>query len=87
MDLNCSIVLDLRNFHEQVKKKESVSKIVLTFHCLSKLVLRSQKFLWITRAIFFHSRSEQFWKQNTKYEIQFNHVFLFVILFLVTTAE
>ena len=49
-NLNCSNVLDLRNLQEQVKKKLSVSKSVL----LSDL--------WL---FFSHSRSEQFWKENT----------------------
>ena len=55
-------------------KKYSVEKIVLTFHRLNKLFwwsqrfckfsafsLEFQKFFLITRTIFSHSRSEQFW--------------------------
>ena len=59
-------------------KKHSVSKIVLTFHNLNKLFYWSQKIykfsdisfvfqkiFLITRSMISHSRSEQFWKQNT----------------------
>ena len=65
---------------EQVKKY-SVSKNVLTFHCLNKLVkwtqnfckvsafsLEFQKFFSITWTIFSQYRSEQFWKENTNPE-------------------
>ena len=58
--------------------KHSVSKIVLNFHCLKKLFwwskkfckisafsLKFPKFFSITKTIFPHSKSEQFWKQNT----------------------
>ena len=59
-------------------KKHLVSKIVLTCDCLNKLFqwtqkvckfsafsFEFQKCFSITRTIFSHSRSEQFWKQNT----------------------
>jgi len=73
---NCSNLLDLRNLQKQVKK--AVSKNFLNFHCSNKLLwwsqnvckflafsLEFQKFFLITKTIFSHSRSEQFWKQNT----------------------
>ena len=40
----------------------------------SAFSLQSQKFFSITKTIFSHSRSEQFWKQNTKYV----HILLFL---------
>ena len=59
-------------------KYYSVTKTFLTFHCLNKLFLWSQKFrkfsafslkfqkfFLIIRTFFSHTRSEQFWKQNT----------------------
>ena len=42
---NCSIVSDLRNLHEQIKKYILFQKFVLTFLCLSKLLLCSPK-IW-----------------------------------------
>ena len=57
--------------------KHSVTKIVLIFHCLNKVFkwsqnfckfsifsLEFQKLFSMTRTIYSHSRSEQFWKQN-----------------------
>ena len=75
LSYNHSNFLNLRNLQEQVKKVFCyLPDIILTFHCLNKLFKWSQKF-WkfsafsfefqiffsITRTIFSHSRSEQFW--------------------------
>ena len=45
----------------KLKKHSFTLKIVPTFHCLNKLFQWSQKVFSITRTIFAHSRSEQFW--------------------------
>ena len=69
---------DERNVQEQVKKSILLPNIVLTFHCLNKLLKWSQtlcKFLVLSLefqsfsinvTIFTHNRSEQVWLQNTK---------------------
>ena len=77
LNFNCSILLDLRNLQEQVKKAFCYQKIVLTFHCLNKLFLWSQiffKFLALNFKTF--SRSlEQFFltlgQNNFGNKIQF----------------
>ena len=71
--------------------KHLVSKIVLNFHCsglwwsqkfckFSAFSLKFPKFLSITRTIFSHSKSEQFWK--TKYhfksDVNFYNFFWFI---------
>ena len=76
-NLTCSNVLDLRNLQEQVKKAFRF-KNCNDCHCLNKLFYWSKRFckfsalslefrkiFMITTSIFSHSRSEQFWKQNT----------------------
>ena len=78
------------------KKSIMLPKIVLTFHCLNKLFLWSQKFckfsafslefqkfFSITRTIFSHSRSEQFWKQNTIYASAFSRDFSLIFYYLL----
>ena len=58
MNSNCS---NLLKYEEQVKKAFCYQN----FHCLDKLFYWSQTFFSITRTFFSHSRSEQFWWQNT----------------------
>jgi hypothetical protein len=68
LNSNCSNVLDLQ---EQVKKAfsfKNCSDLLLFeyfFFKFSGFSLELQKFFSITRTIFSHSRTEQFWKQNT----------------------
>ena len=66
---NCSNILDLRNLQEQV-----------IFFCrFSAFCLKSQKLFSITRTIFSHSRSEQFWKQNTISHLRIKILIDFII--------
>ena len=74
-----SNLLDMRNLQEQAKK-HSVTKNLLTFHCLNELFQLSQKFckfeaegrefeitriILVTRTIYSNSeRLEQFLKRN-----------------------
>jgi hypothetical protein len=72
---NCSNILDLRNLQEQVKKAFSFKNwsdlslfewiVLVISKNLQILGLQPQKFFSITRTICYHSRSKQFWKQNT----------------------
>ena len=61
----------MRNLQEQVKKAFCFKNFTVwknwsqNFCKLSAFSLEFQKFFSITRTIFSHSRSEQFWKQNT----------------------
>ena len=77
LNSNCSNVLDLRNLKEQVKKafcfkhctdlslfKQIVLVISKILQILGLQPWLSKVFL-ISRIFFSHSRSEQFWKQNT----------------------
>ena len=76
LENNFSNVLDLRNLQEQVEK------IVLTLHYSNELFKLISKFLQILslqhqkhQKKFSHSRSEQFWKQNTYQGFQFFLIF------------
>ena len=64
LNLNCSKLSYLRNLQEQVKKAFCYQKLFWPFtvwtNCSSDL-----KFFLITRTFFSHSRSKQFWRQNT----------------------
>ena len=63
LNSNCSKLLDLRNIQEQVKKAFCYQKLFWPFtvwiNCSCDL--KHFKFFSITRTIFSHSRSEQFW--------------------------
>ena len=74
LNSNCSNLLDMRNLQEQVKKAFCYEKLFWPFtvrtNCssdrkffckFSAFSLEFQKFFSITRTIFSHSRSEQFW--------------------------
>ena len=67
LNYNCSSIFDLRTLQEQVKKTFCFksSSDLQTFCNFSTLSLEFQKFFLISRTISSHSRSEQFWKQNT----------------------
>ena len=72
--LKAKILRSLEQFIQTVKGQNNflVTEIFLIFHCFNKLFKWSQTFFSITRTFFSHSRSEQFWLQNT---ISFASVF------------
>ena len=93
MNSNCSILLDMRNLQEQVKRAFCYQKLFWPFtvwincsrdlknfaNCLQPQI--SKVFL-ITRTIFSHSRTEQFWYQNTISWEKTLHTKLFFTFFM-----